>query len=358
MKRAQRVAEKAHGVCSPNPFVGAVIVKKGVVISEGWTQEYGSDHAEIQALKKAGAKARGADLYVTLEPCSHYGKTPPCTKAIIAAGIKRVFLGITDPNPLVNGKGILQLQEAGIDVVQGIMETAITKQLECYLCRVQKQRPFVTWKVALSLDGKYSAEDGSSRWISGEKSRAYVHRLRSQTDVVLTGIGTVLGDDPMLNARLRNKCKQPLRAVLDTKLKLPETSQIALTARTYPTAVFCAKGCEKTQKAVKLREMGITIHPVKAVGDNLDLREVLNILHQQGCYSILLECGSKLASSFFAEELVDKCHFFYGAKILGGSKSVLSELAISTISSAIHLRDVSYKRFDEDLLISGYPVFP
>jgi len=357
MKRAIRAAEKARGTCSPNPFVGAVIVKNGKMIAEGWTQSYGGDHAEVQALAKAGKDARSADMYVTLEPCSHQGKTPPCTQAIITAGIKRVYLGILDPNPLVHGKGVLQLQEAGIEVFSGVLAEEISRQLEYYFCRVHNRRPFVIWKAALSLDGKYAAQDGSSRWISGERSREQVHRLRQEADVVLTGIGTALADDPLLNVRLKNAFKQPLRAVLDPLLKLPPDSRIARSMNDFPTLVFCARGKEHTMRAKILAALGAKIQPVTAIGNILSLQEVLGILHQQGHCLVLLECGSKLASAFFAARLVDKCLIFYGPKLLGGNKAMLAELNLPDISSALNLQDLSCKSSGEDLMVSAYPVY-
>ena len=357
MKRALRLAENARGLCSPNPFVGAVLVKKGKVIGEGWTQEYGSDHAEIQALKMAGENARGAEMYVTLEPCSHQGKTPPCTKAIIAAGIKRVFIGILDPNPLVNGRGVSRLREAGIEVVIGFMAPKIETQLESYLCRVLKKRPFVIWKAALSLDGKYAAQDGSSRWISGEISRKRVHRLREASYVVLTGIGTVLADDPMLNVRLPKSRHQPLRCVLDPGLRLPLDSKLAKTAQNIPTSVFCINGMENTEKALTLKKLGLKVFPV-TVGDvGLDLNQVLQQLFELGHSQVFLESGSNLASSFFAQGLVDKIHIFLAPKLIGGERGILSELDLPNISQAISLRKLSTRKSGEDIEIIAYPDF-
>lgn len=357
MQRAIRVAEKARGTCAPNPFVGAVIAKRGQIIAEGCSQFCGGDHAEIQALRIAGAKARGADLYVTLEPCSHHGKTPPCTDAIIRAGIKRVFLGIGDPNPLVNGQGIQQLQNAGIEVQAGLCAEQIKRQLEYFLCRITKGRPFVIWKAALSMDGKYAAKDGSSRWISGARPRLAVHRLREEADVIITGIGSVLKDDPLLNVRLPRPRKQPLRAILDSSLRLPMDSQIAASAKEYPTILFCATGQENTAKARELSIRGVQIQPVQSHQDRLNLAEILDFLHSAGHYCVLLECGSKLASSFFDAHLVDKCIIHYGAKLVGGPKSILSELALPDISAAIPLRDVSYRKLGDDFSLIGYPVF-
>ncbi len=377
MKRAIRAAEKARGTCAPNPFVGAVLVKNGKILAEGWTQAYGGDHAEIQALIKAGPQARGADLYVTLEPCSHFGKTPPCTQAIIKAGVKRVFFGISDPNPLVNGQGEKQLIETEIEVCKGFCAEEISRQLEYYICRVLKGRPFVIWKAALSLDGKYAAQDGSARWISGEKSRLEAHKLREEADVVLTGLGTVLSDDPQLNVRLPKPKKQPLRAVLDPKLSIPFETQLVVTAREFPTLLFCARGRENSAKAIDLNNRGVEIVPVTALptnplprpellfrpersdlGNILNLREVLGVLHQRGCYCVLLECGSQLASAFFSAKLVDKCVLFYGPKLLGGGKAILRELPLPDIDAAIPLRDSRWRVCGEDLMLTGYPVFP
>lgn len=357
MKRALRLAERARGLCSPNPFVGAVIVKNGEVIGEGWTQVYGGDHAEIQALKKAGAKAASADMYVSLEPCSHQGKTPPCTKAIIKAGIKRVFVGILDSNPLVNGRGVKQLRDKGIEVTTGLLASQIEVQLESYLCRVLKKRPFIVWKTALSMDGKYAAQDGSSRWISGELSRKKVHRLREASDVILTGIGTVLADDPLLNVRLPKPRHQPLRAVLDPKLKLPLDSQLAQSATQYPTAVFCSNGSETSSRAFALKKLGIHIHPVRTTDDGLELHFVLEILFKLGHNQVFLESGSKLASSFFEQKLVDKIHVFLAPKLIGGGKSILGELDLPNISQAISLRNPIWKRSGEDIELIAYPDF-
>ncbi len=357
MKKALRLAEKARGTCSPNPFVGAVIVKNNKIIAEGWTQVYGSDHAEIQALKKAGKSARGADMYVTLEPCAHHGKTPPCAEAIINAGIKRVFFGLLDPNPLVNGKGMLRLQEAGVEVFPGILKPEISRQLECYLCRMTRHRPFVIWKSALSLDGKFAAQDRSSRWITGERSRKLVHQYREEVDAILTGIGTVLADDPMLDVRLPKPKKQPLRAILDPKLQTPLDSRIVSSLAIQKTIIFCARGKEGSARASELSALGATIHPVTGSGMALNLREVLGILHQHGLASILLEFGNKLSSAFFRARLVDKCLIFYGGKILGGPRAMLTELDIPDISKALILKDISCKALENDILVSGYPVW-
>ncbi len=357
MKLAMLAAEKARGLSSPNPFVGAVIVMNDKVIATGWTQQYGGDHAEVQALNKAGAEAQGADMYVTLEPCSHYGKTPPCALAIIKAGIQRVFIGIIDPNPLVAGKGIKLLQDAGIAVQCGILERQILRQLEYFLCFIQHKRPFVTLKTALSLDGKYAAQDGSSRWISNQESRAYTHKLRSQNDAILCGVKTVLIDNPMLNVRLRGKHRQPIRVVLDPFLETPPSSAIATTMRDFPTLLFCDPSRLDCREATILKDLGAELIGIVAHEGLFDLNEVLSLLGNRGISSLLLESGSGVAESFLKAGLVDKCLFFYGAKIVGGCNSPLPSLGLTNISNAIPLQDMCIKRFGDNFMLSGYPQY-
>jgi len=357
LKLAIRTAEKARGKCSPNPFVGAVIVKKDIVIATGYTQAYGSDHAEVNALKQAGKKAKGADMFVTLEPCSHYGKTPPCALAIIKAGIKRVFVGIIDPNPLVPGKGIAMMQEAGIEVQYGFLEDEIRSQLEFYLCYTQKQRPFITQKTALSWDGKYAAEDGNSRWITNESSRRYVHKLRSWHEVVLTGIKTILVDDPLLNVRLPGNTKQPVRAVLDPNLDIPMQSKFVATASIFPSLVFCSNKLLGTAKARLLSEIGVELCGLELIEELFDLRDVLSEIYRRKLYSVLLETGSGVAESFLKAGLVDKCLFFFGPLLIGGSKSTLSGLGIESIDKAITIKDFNLKKFGNTIMLSGYPVW-
>ncbi|MDD2332702.1 MAG: bifunctional diaminohydroxyphosphoribosylaminopyrimidine deaminase/5-amino-6-(5-phosphoribosylamino)uracil reductase RibD [Candidatus Cloacimonetes bacterium] len=356
MKLAIRIAEKSRGRCSPNPFVGAVIVRQDEVLATGNTLSYGSDHAEIVALKKAGKKAKGAVLYVTLEPCSHFGATPPCTEAIIAAGIKEVFIGLQDPNPLVNGKGIARLKQAGIEVETGFEEENIRRQLEWYICHISKQRPFIIWKAALSLDGRFAAEDGSSRWISNQASRNLVHRMRSQVDAIITGINTILTDNPLLNVRTGKAIKQPLRIILDPFLLLPHKTQIAQTAISYPTLVFYNQAQQDQIQA--LQKQGIKLIRVKGNGKKLSLPEVMAELNLRRITSVMLEAGSELSSSFFKEGLVDKCYIFYGAKLLGGEKTMLDKLGIHSINEAIGLQGITFRRIQDNVLISGYPVYP
>jgi len=363
MKKAIREAEKARGLCSPNPFVGAVIAKDDRIIASGHTQACGSDHAEVQALKKAGKRAKGADLFVTLEPCSHHGKTPPCTDAIIQAGIKRVFFGIRDPNPLVNsdidtpGPGIISMREAGIQVEWGFLREQISRQLEYFLCRIQKDRPFVILKSALSMDGKYAAADGSSRWISNQSSRIYTHKLRQEVDAMLVGISTVVKDDPLLTVRLPRIKRQPLRAVLDAYLDIPLDSALIKSIDTAPLLVVHSHASDATiqSKAAVLRGLGVRLACVDSQNELLDLRQALGVLHELGYYSVMLESAGPLAAAFINQQLVDKLIIFYGAKLLGGLHSALADLDIANIDSALELQSTEVRDLDGDLMLSAYP---
>jgi len=353
LKLAIRVAERSRGLCSPNPFVGTIIVKDGKTIAEGSTQPYGSDHAELVALKAAGENARGATMYVTLEPCCHFGKTPPCTDAIIKAGIKRVVIGIQDPNPKVAGKGIKALQDAGIEVSSGFFRDEIKEQLEYYLCFMQKNRPFVIWKTALSLDGKYAASDGTSRWISNPASRRHVHKLRSQVEVVLAGVKSVCEDDAMLNSRIAAKVKQPLRLVLDPLLEISLDCRLVKSADSYPTMIMYHE--DNPAKLAKLQSAGVMLREVPAHKDEMDLVAVMRELHEMKLYSVLLETGNRLSESFWKQGLVDKCLIFYGNQILGGDKGVLRHFDRKNIDRAVALDRIKVKRLQDNVLISGYP---
>jgi len=346
-------AEKSRGLCSPNPFVGAILVKDGSIIAKGRTQAYGKDHAEVDALKKAGNQALGATMYVSLEPCCHFGKTPPCTQAIIKAGIKKVVAGITDPNPRVAGKGFAELRQAGIEVVQGVREDKIRRQNEAFLCYIQNKRPFIIWKSALSWDGKYAASDGSSQWITNEKARNLVHTYRAASDAVLAGIRSVHVDDAMLNARGVRGAKQALRVVLDPQLDLDPGSRFAQSAMQYPSLVFHQAHMPDKQK--RLNQMGIDTIRVAGNPEAVDLDEVLRHLYQLQISTLLLEAGSQLSESFFRKRLVDKCLLFLGNKILGGERAMLSGLKLPSIDKAINLLDVQVKQLEGNILLIGYP---
>jgi diaminohydroxyphosphoribosylaminopyrimidine deaminase / 5-amino-6-(5-phosphoribosylamino)uracil reductase len=354
LKLAIRAAERSRGKCSPNPFVGAVIVNNGKIVGEGNTQPYGSDHAEIVAIKQAGDKCLGATMYVTLEPCCHFGKTPPCTEAIIKAGLSRVLVGILDPNPLVSGKGIQALQAAGIIVEHGFFQQEITEQLEYYLCYIKHKRPFIIWKSALSLDGKYAASDGSAKWISNPASRKHVHKVRSQVEVVLAGIKSLSHDDAMLNVRGLRKAKQPLRLVLDPNLDISLSSKLVLSAKDYPAMIMYHTADEAKLDALKAA--GLQHTKISGRKDELDLHAVMDALYEMKLYSVLLETGNRLSAAFWKARLVDKCMIFYGNMILGGTKSLFENYDRRNIDHAIALEKIKFKRLQDNFLITGYPL--
>jgi diaminohydroxyphosphoribosylaminopyrimidine deaminase / 5-amino-6-(5-phosphoribosylamino)uracil reductase len=355
MQRAYELAEQSRGKCSPNPFVGAVIVKDDHIIGEGRTQPYGSDHAEVQAIKNCTQNCIGATIYVTLEPCSHYGKTPPCAKAVIESGIRTVYIGIIDPNPLVSGKGIRMLQAAGINVETGLLAAEITGQLEYYITYITQQRPFVILKTAVSLDGRIAAPDGTSRWISCEQSRLATHALRQEADAVVTGIGTVIKDNPLLNVRLDNPYKQPLRVVLDSCLRLPPDSQIAQTANQFKTLVFTADDNTNLELEKALKDIGIEVIRVKSISGKLNLQQVLAELYCRKISLIVLEAGTGLNSSFLKEHFVDKIIMFIAPKLLGGDKHAWLNIGVDNINDSLNLSSMKYRQSGIDLMFTGYP---
>ena len=348
--------EKARGLSSPNPFVGAIIVNNNQIVGRGHTQKHGSNHAEIEALMMAGTKAVGADLYVTLEPCCHLGKTPPCTDAIIKAGIKRVFIGIADPNPLVSLQGILQLQDAGLEVQYGYMEKQISRQLEAFLFSIQHKRPFVTAKHAITIDGKTASDKGDSKWITNNLSRERVHHLRNEMDAVLTGIGTIIADDPLYTVRIDSPIpKSTTRVILDTYLRIPDDSQIVKTAPLHKTIIYCSSELTDNDKCHSLQNKGIEIRTVSTNSNHIVLKEVLADLYSIGIGTVLLEAGQTLNSAFLKEKLINKFYFFIAPKIVGGTISVYQDLAIDLMSNAINLEFAAFEKIDNNLLITAYP---
>ncbi|MGN0729134.1 bifunctional diaminohydroxyphosphoribosylaminopyrimidine deaminase/5-amino-6-(5-phosphoribosylamino)uracil reductase RibD [Treponema sp.] len=361
MRRAIELALRGGGKVHPNPLVGAVIEKNGRIIAEGFHHEYGALHAERDALKNAREKnsdVSGAVLYVTLEPCCHTGKQPPCTQAVIDAGIKTVVIGSRDPNPLVKGKGGSQLEEAGIHVVRDFLKFECDALNEIFFHFITHRRPFVVAKYAQSADGKTSLSTGESKWITGQKSRDYVHYLRGTMAAVMCGIQTVLKDDPLLNCRIQGEgIKQPLRVVLDSDLKIPLESRLVKSAREFPLLVFT---CSDSEKKSELEAMGVSVVKAGKKDSHIDLMDVLKKLGELSVDSVLVESGGFLNAGLFfygAEKkcLVNKVLCFVAPKILGGVDGIVHSavqgLECDSLASCVALSLKNVRAFSDDVLL-------
>lgn len=354
MERARELAERGRGWVNPNPLVGAVIVKDGRVIGEGWHERYGGLHAERNAFAHCQEDVRGATMYVTLEPCCHYGKTPPCTEAVIAHGIARVVVGLTDPNPLVAGKGIALLREAGIEVETGVCEEDLRRQNRIFLQYITKKKPWVVMKTAMTLDGKIAAYTGDSKWITGELARKRVQRMRSDLMGVIVGIGTVLADDPMLNCRLEGNVRQPVRIVVDSHVRIAPESNLVQTAKTYRTIVAHV-GLADQKVLEVLRLAGVETWCCREKDGRVDCVDLLERLGKEGVDSLLLEGGGQLNESFLQEGLVDEVFAFIAPKLIGGenAKTPVEGKGIGRMKDAVVLKNVDMEYVGEDILIHG-----
>ena len=354
MEHALDLARKGVGLASPNPTVGCVLVKDGAILGDGFHQYDGRDHAEIVALKQAGEKACGATLYVTLEPCNHTGRTGPCTETIIAAGISRVVAAMEDPNPKTRGSGFTRLRGAGIEVESGAFEAEAEKLNEAFACWIKAHKPFVTLKSALTLDGQLALPQarGSKKraWITSEESRAEVHRMRHASDALLTGIGTILADDPLLTDRSGlPRRRRLLRVILDTKLRLSSKARIVGTADN-DLLVFTAASL-KSPKATKLQNAGVELIPAKVRGGRIELNAVLEELGKREILSMLLEAGPRLNGAAIAAGVVRKLVFFY-APILTGHSSVPLLRAAGSTFPILHIR--SFQQIGPDIAVEAY----
>ena len=357
MKEALRLARRGAGGVSPNPLVGAVIVKNNAVIARGYHERYGGPHAEINALRQARGYAKGATLYINLEPCSHYGKTPPCTDALIASGIARVFVGMVDPNPLVSGRGIKKLQQAGIAVEVGLLEDQCRRLNEVFIKYITQKVPFVTLKAAMTLDGNIATRSGDSKWISCEASRKLVHILRSQSDALMVGSGTVMTDDPQLTVRLKKKSlKNPLRIIVDGKLRIPLTSKVLQPNLAKGTMIVTAPSRVSSRKARQITKTGARIMSAPLKNGQINLRALMKKLGAMGITSLLLEGGSELNAAALAEGIVDKILFFYAPKIIGGRNAVhvVGGSGIAALRNALLVRDLHLRRVGSDVVMTGY----
>jgi|Deesub1362A_J573_1020465.scaffolds.fasta_scaffold06467_4 diaminohydroxyphosphoribosylaminopyrimidine deaminase/5-amino-6-(5-phosphoribosylamino)uracil reductase len=353
MKRALALAVRARGRTSPNPMVGAVVVKGGRIIAEGYHRRAGTPHAEAIAVEEAGRRARGSTLYVNLEPCCHTKKrTPPCTGVIIGAGIKRVVVAMVDPNPMVSGRGILELRKAGIDVDVGIMEDRARRLNEAYVKYITTKRPFVILKLAQSMDGRIATSRGESKWITGEKARQMVHRLRNEVDAVMVGIGTILKDNPSLDCRIKGG-RNPYRVILDTRLSIPPDSRV-LKHGDGKTIVVTTRGTQKRIREIKATGSRVMI--VRGKGGGVDIGALMDELGRMGIMSVMIEGGSSVGASALSEGVVDKVMFFIAPIIIGGVDAIPSIGGRSPLSlkDAIQIRQMRLRRVGGDILLEGY----
>ena len=355
MTRAIILAKKGMGWVNPNPMVGAVIVKNGRIIGEGYHAYFGGPHAEINALENATESVKGATLYVTMEPCSHHGKTPPCTDAIILKGIRKVVVGMKDPNPLVNGKGLKILSKAGIEISTGIEEAWVSKMNEIFTKYIITGRPFCTLKTAMTLDGKIATVENASRWISCEASRKQVHELRHQYSAIMVGINTVLYDDPLLNTRRTGKkSKDPLKVIVDSSGKIPMEAKVL---KMNPQLVILATTDKiDGKKKLDLQRMGVQVLICPLKDEKVDLGVLMFSLGKMGIDSVLLECGSTLAFSALKDRIVDKVVSFIAPKIIGGAgaPSPVGGKGLSSMEDAIAVNDWKYRKIGDDIMIEGY----
>jgi len=358
MRRALSLARLAMGHTSPNPAVGAVVVKDGLVVGRGYTQPAGSDHAEVIALRQAGEKAKGATMYVTLEPCCHFGRTPPCTQAIITAGISEVYIALLDPNPSVSGRGIRELNTAGIKTYTGVYSEEAYEINEAYIKFITTGLPFVIAKFAMSLDGKIATRTGHSKWISNEEARNYVHALRHIADVIMVGVNTVITDNPRLTAR--GCCgkggepkTQPLRLIVDSNGRTPLGAQLFKQPGKTLLAVVEPLNPEKKEK---LTQIGVEVLELPGIEGLVNLEELFKVIGRRGMVTVLVEGGGKLLGSLFDHRLVDKVLAFISPIIIGGSqaKTAVGGNGVDSVVEALCLERVNIGNFGDNILVSGY----
>ena len=355
MRMALELAESALGKTNPNPVVGAVIVKDEVIVGTGLHRKAGEAHAEVHAFNMAGDHAKDATLYVTLEPCSHYGKTPPCALLVKDSGVKRVVVATEDPNPKVAGKGISMLREAGIEVEVGILKDEAQQLNERFIHNMIHESPFIISKVAMTLDGKIATHTGHSQWITGEEAREEVHHLRNQVDGILVGVGTVLADNPKLTTRLEGSSKNPIRIILDTILRTPLDAHV-IDCKEAKTITVTAEEADSA-KAIALKANGAEVLSVPTPHGKLDVKIALQQLYKMGITDILLEGGSEVNASFMRQGLIQKYLVYIAPKIAGGANSYTPFRGedIETVDEAVPLRFEKTEWIGEDIRITAYP---
>lgn len=357
MEQAIALARKGSGFTSPNPCVGAVVVNDGQVVGQGWHKGPGLAHAEVNAIDDAGPKSAGATIYVTLEPCNHFGKTPPCTHKILEAGIKRVVIGCNDPNPYVDGGGIQFLRDHGVDVQTGVLEEHCRALIEAFIWYVQNdKKPFVILKCAATLDGRIATSTGDSKWITNALSRQYVHQIRHDVDGILIGSGTLHADNPSLTARRDGQVsKDPARIILDSNLTIDPRAAVLIQKSDAPTILVTGEGVSP-EKISRLEEKGATVIQVSRKNGRLELNELMIKLGKLGIQSLLIEGGSRVIDSALKAGIVNKVLFFMAPKILGGDDGipVCRGVGPKLMKDAFNLSRISIRQFEDDVLIQGY----
>jgi diaminohydroxyphosphoribosylaminopyrimidine deaminase/5-amino-6-(5-phosphoribosylamino)uracil reductase len=358
MKEAIRLAKKGRGRTSPNPMVGAVIVRKGQIVASGYHRKAGQNHAEVEALSTIGYKTRAEDvMYVTLEPCNHYGRTPPCTEAILKSGLKRVIIGMPDTNPEVKGGGGDFLKKRGVEVKSGVLEPECRRLNEAFIKFSSTGRPFVLAKTALTLDGWSATSTGDSKWITNDKSRLFVHRLRDGVDGILVGIGTIIADDPSLTTRLKSRRgKDPIRVIVDTKLRIPHNAKVLNQASDSITLVAVGDNVSpRLIKGIENERVSTVICPEKK--GLIDLEALMGILGKMSITSLMVEGGASIMGSMIKKRLIDKFYIFKAPKLLGGNDgfSMAQGAGPERMDESLTLKDIKVRRFSDDILIRGYP---
>ncbi len=357
MRLALKLAEKGRGRTSPNPMVGAVLVRRGRIIGRGYHRGPGSLHAEIEAVNRSGGRAAGSTLYTNLEPCAHTQKrTPPCAQALARAKISRLVVAMRDPNPSVRGRGLKLLARAGVRIREGVLAEEAVRLNESYCKYMTRRRPFVVMKIAQSLDGKIATASGASRWITSERAREYVHRLRAQADVVMIGVGTLLKDNPRLTARRRlSDGRQPIRLVVDSRLRTPPTARILREGPAGTAWIAATNGADRF-RARRLEAKGARILQVKGCGRRVDLDELMRVLAEMQIMNVLIEGGSELNASALRDGVVDKVVLILAPRLIGGRDAVGSLGGVSPrrLSESLAIRNLKIRRLGPDVMLEGY----
>jgi len=357
MALALELAANGKGKVEPNPMVGAVLVKDGAIIGKGYHQSFGGAHAEVHAINEGGALCKGATLYVSMEPCAHYGKTAPCVDAIIKAGISKVVAAVVDPNLITSGKGIQKLKAAGIEVVVGVMETQARRLNAPFFKLMQQGLPYIIVKWAMSIDGKISTHTGESKWITSDESRRYAHAIRCQVDGILVGINTVTRDDPLLTCRIEGG-RNPKRIILDSHAQIPANSRLLSSVNEGEIIVAVTENAPQ-HRVEKIRQLGCKIIQTSGANGRVDLKELFRQLGEAGMTNILVEGGSRVITSVIESRLADRAIIFIAPMIIGGegAKPPVLGAGVSKINEAARITEITVQRFSDDIVIEGMLVY-